>query len=280
MVGWRWLGILLLCGGVWAGGVAAAEDCGAGEQYFRQAQEAAEPPAKIAALRRSLEVCPTFEAWYVLGGTYRQTGEAEPARKAFQAAWSLANTEDARALALARSAQAAADLGQTAEAIQELRTAIARHANPPAWMQETVRTLELAQSQRIVPATEISRALTARSFGVVPRIDLRIHFAYDSAALDAAGDAQVQELGKALTGAGLEGRTFLIIGHTDKQGTEEYNQQLSERRASTVVRELERRLPALAKRLRTAGHGERELLYPGDSEEDHRLNRRVEVRVE
>lgn len=260
--------------------VARAEDCTAGERYFQQAREASQPAARIEGLRRSLEQCPTFEAWYLLGGVYREKGAFDQARQAFQAAWGLANNDDARALALARGAQVMADLGQSSQAILELRTALAKHSNPPTWLREAVRALELAQSQRVVLAQEITRTLATRSFGVVPRIDLRIHFAYDSAALDARGDAQVQELGKALTETDFAGRRFLIIGHTDQQGDADYNQHLSERRAGTVVSELVRRYPVLAQRLRSEGHGERELLYPGTSEEDHRLNRRVEVRVE
>jgi outer membrane protein OmpA-like peptidoglycan-associated protein len=258
----------------------SAEDCAAGERHYREARQAVEPSAKIEWLRRSLEACPTFEAWYLLGGAYRETGKTEQARQAFQSAYGLASNEDARALALARSAQALADLDRVAEAIQELRAAIARHSNPPAWMMETLRDLDLAQAQRVVSAEQITRALTTRSFGVVPRIDLRVHFAFDSAALAEEGDAQLQELGKALAASALQGHTFRIIGHTDKQGDADYNQQLSQRRANTVVRELTQRFPSLAGRLQSEGHGERELLYAGDSEEDHRLNRRVEVRVE
>lgn len=259
---------------------ARAEDCAAGERYFQQAREASQPAVRIEGLRRSLKECPTFEAWYLLGGAYREQGAFDQARQAFQAAWGLAGSDDARALALARGAQVMADLGQSSQAILELHTALAKHSNPPAWMREAVRALELVQSQRVVLAQEITRTLTTRSFGVLPRIDLRIHFTYDSAALDARGDTQVQELGKALADPNFAGRRFLIIGHTDQQGDAVYNQRLSERRAGTVASELARRYPVLAQRLHSEGHGERELLYPGTSEEDYRLNRRVEVRVE
>ena len=44
----------------------------------------------------------------------------------------------------------------------------------------------------------------------------------------------VQELGKALSDASLKGSTFVVAGHTDAVGGEEYNQDLSERRADTI----------------------------------------------
>jgi len=85
------------------------------------------------------------------------------------------------------------------------------------------------------------------------------------------------ELGRALAGPGMQQWSFLLIGHTDRRGTMSYNQTLSENRAATVMLELQRRFPSLNGRLETSGRGETELLYDGDSEEDHMLNRRVQV---
>jgi OOP family OmpA-OmpF porin len=84
-------------------------------------------------------------------------------------------------------------------------------------------------------------------------------------------------LGRALADPAMHQWSFLLVGHTDKRGTMTYNQALSENRAATVKLELQRRFPSLAGRLQTSGRGETELLYDGDSEEDHMLNRRVEV---
>ena len=71
--------------------------------------------------------------------------------------------------------------------------------------------------------------------------------------------------------------SFLLVGHTDKRGARRYNQVLSEKRARTVKRELERQFPSLIGQLKAAGRGETQLLYDGDDETDHRLNRRVKV---
>jgi OOP family OmpA-OmpF porin len=69
------------------------------------------------------------------------------------------------------------------------------------------------------------------------------------------------------------------VGHTDKRGTEAYNQRLSTARAHTVRDELERQFPSLSGKLRSTGRGETELLYDGESEIDHQLNRRVKVTI-
>jgi outer membrane protein OmpA-like peptidoglycan-associated protein len=70
---------------------------------------------------------------------------------------------------------------------------------------------------------------------------------------------------------------FVLVGHTDKRGSRTYNQMLSERRARTVKMALERRFPTLIGKLKATGRGETQLLYDGDDETDHMLNRRVKI---
>ncbi len=66
-----------------------------------------------------------------------------------------------------------------------------------------------------------------------------------------------------------------IRGHTDDQGSEEYNLKLSERRAQAVAEAL---IDMGVSRLRLAvkGFGETRPLVPNDSEENRRKNRRTE----
>ncbi|MCB0639919.1 MAG: OmpA family protein, partial [Lewinella sp.] len=71
--------------------------------------------------------------------------------------------------------------------------------------------------------------------------------------------------------------------HTDSRGPADYNQDLSERRAASAKQFLVQRGIA-ANRIRTVGYGETQLRnHCADgvncSEEEHRLNRRTEVRV-
>lgn len=67
----------------------------------------------------------------------------------------------------------------------------------------------------------------------------------------------------------------LIEGHTDDIGEEEYNLELSERRARAVNDYLLKR-GIRADRLRFVGMGETMPLYPNDTDEHRRRNRRVE----
>lgn len=65
-------------------------------------------------------------------------------------------------------------------------------------------------------------------------------------------------------------------GHTDSTGSEQYNQQLSERRAGTVAEYLRNR-GIVADRLITVGAGEMRPMATNDTAEGRAQNRRVEL---
>lgn len=71
---------------------------------------------------------------------------------------------------------------------------------------------------------------------------------------------------------------LLIVGHTDAVGTGEYNQTLSQRRATAAANYLTSQ-GVNAARLRAVGRGETEPLATNDTEGGRQLNRRVEVAI-
>ncbi len=108
-----------------------------------------------------------------------------------------------------------------------------------------------------------------------PKIDLEIHFDYNSADISKDSMPSVQELGKALSNASLKGSTFVVAGHTDAQGGESYNQDLSERRADTIKKYLTDRYGITGANLVTVGYGKtkpKDANAPMDP-----ANRRVQV---
>ena len=70
---------------------------------------------------------------------------------------------------------------------------------------------------------------------------------------------------------------LMIVGHTDAMGTQEYNQELSERRASSARRYLGSR--GVTRPIRTLGRGELEPVASNDTESGRARNRRVEVAI-
>lgn len=108
-----------------------------------------------------------------------------------------------------------------------------------------------------------------------PKIDLEIRFDYNSADISKSSVQAVQELGKALSDPTLKGSTFVVAGHTDAIGGEEYNQGLSERRADTIKRYLTEKFGINGSDLVTVGYGETK---PKDANAPlDPANRRVQV---
>jgi outer membrane protein OmpA-like peptidoglycan-associated protein len=108
-----------------------------------------------------------------------------------------------------------------------------------------------------------------------PKIDLEIRFDYNSADIAKTSVQAVQELGKALSDPTLKGSTFVVAGHTDAIGGEEYNQGLSERRADTIKKYLTEKYGINGSDLVTVGYGKtkpKDANAPMDP-----VNRRVQV---
>jgi outer membrane protein OmpA-like peptidoglycan-associated protein len=108
-----------------------------------------------------------------------------------------------------------------------------------------------------------------------PKIDLDIQFDYNSAEISKTSMPSVQELGKALSNPDLKGSTFVVAGHTDAIGGEEYNQGLSERRAESIKRYLSDKYGIAGADLVTVGYGKSKPKDPNAPMDP--INRRVQV---
>ena len=108
-----------------------------------------------------------------------------------------------------------------------------------------------------------------------PNIDLEINFDYNSADISAKSMPSVQALGKALTNPDLKGSTFVVAGYTDAMGGEQYNQDLSERRADAIKRYLVDKYGIAGSDLVTVGYGKSKLKDPNQPMAE--ANRRVQV---
>lgn len=114
--------------------------------------------------------------------------------------------------------------------------------------------------------------------GTAPEADLlakrRVHFAFDSSALDDEGRRIVEAHARYL--ASNPNIKVALEGHTDERGTREYNLALGERRAQTVER-LMRVLGVAGNRMTTVSYGEEKPLATQHDESAWQQNRRVEI---
>lgn len=101
-------------------------------------------------------------------------------------------------------------------------------------------------------------------------------FDVDSDQLNEGGERSLRQIAEALKQN--PDSQILVEGYTDSTGSEQYNQDLSRRRAEAVKESfVEQGIPP--ERIRTEGHGEQFPVASNDTPQGRQLNRRVEIVV-
>ena len=106
-------------------------------------------------------------------------------------------------------------------------------------------------------------------------------FAYDSSQLSSPGTAVLQHLARAhqLTNRRNRGVRIRIIGHTDSDGSDQYNLDLSRRRAA-AVKDVFVQVGVAAARVQAEGVGKtKPAVTPEVTDADKAANRRVEIQL-
>jgi outer membrane protein OmpA-like peptidoglycan-associated protein len=191
------------------------------------------------------------------------------------------NTETARTIALKREQEAK-------RAMMEAKRA--RLAAEEEGEKAAKATME-AELARLAAAKEAERAAKAKAEadtlmkelselkarqterGIVLTIG-EVLFAFAKADLSSKADRSVNKLAEFLQK--YPNRNVLIEGHTDSIGSDEYNQDLSQRRAESVKEKLVEDGVG-PDRITTVGYGEKYPAVTNDTELNRSLNRRVEV---
>jgi OmpA-OmpF porin, OOP family len=101
-----------------------------------------------------------------------------------------------------------------------------------------------------------------------------INFAFDSAEIQPESRPYLDKVGEMMRLDRSVGKALRIVGHTDATGPEDYNQELSERRAEAVRAYLQRGYGVAPERLQVVGMGKRQPLDPANPTDG--VNRRVE----
>lgn len=108
---------------------------------------------------------------------------------------------------------------------------------------------------------------------VVETVELRVLFDFDKSTIKSAYEPQFEELAQALRDN--EDQSITIEGHTDWIGTEDYNQDLSERRANAVRQKLIDDHNIDPDRLDIQGYGESRPIADNSTAEGRQRNRRA-----
>ena len=108
--------------------------------------------------------------------------------------------------------------------------------------------------------------------GIIINFNSGVLFGFDKSDLTPASVKSVEELATILNK--YPDTDVLIEGHTDNKGSDEYNMNLSDKRAKTVSDYL-RDKNIKSSRLRTVGYGEKQPVASNNSDEGRTQNRRV-----
>ena len=135
-------------------------------------------------------------------------------------------------------------------------------------------TVEAGKRASVSVTLEPSRVMV-----LADRVDIRdkIFFEFDSATITADSFAVLDDVAATLDNH-VEIELVEVQGHTDNQGTEEYNLTLSQGRAEAVRAYLVSQ-GIDPNRLVARGYGESQALQPGDTPEAHEVNRRVVFKI-
>jgi outer membrane protein OmpA-like peptidoglycan-associated protein len=112
--------------------------------------------------------------------------------------------------------------------------------------------------------------------GIQLTMESGILFQTNQAALQTQARQNIQKIADVLKK--YPDTDIIVAGHTDSDGTEEYNQKLSERRAQAVTDYL-KGLGVSGTRLKTVGYGETQPVADNGTAEGKAANRRVEIAV-
>jgi OOP family OmpA-OmpF porin len=110
------------------------------------------------------------------------------------------------------------------------------------------------------------------------RVELDVKFDFDKASVKEESYGDIKNLADFMKQ--YPQTTTVVEGHTDSKGSDAYNQNLSERRASAVRDVLVNQYGVDAARVNAAGYGEARPVADNATDAGRAVNRRVEAEVE
>lgn len=151
-----------------------------------------------------------------------------------------------------------------------------------AWPQEAKDWVAGQREGAFVPIESWAKSLVTQSTvevagdAVMVSLPSDVLFAVDKHELSAKAQKVVDKAGAKIAEAAAATGEITVVGHTDDQADEAYNQKLSERRAEAVAKRL-RPILGSTFTIKTEGRGESDPAVEGTSDEARAANRRVEI---
>ena len=253
---------------------------------------------EVQFYRRAIEIDPTYaSAHFNLGFVHHSRGELEKAMEAYSKCLRHdprrhdAHRNLAICLLAVRRDTSLYEARQHLNLAIEIQEALPTEKRDGDLREKRVQLLELETRinelfkpnvRDYCPPEQIVRVLSRRitrggqSFYEGPRQPL-LFFNTGSAKLTKRNERQLRALANALQNPELIADHFVIEGHADGRGSAASNLALSKRRAETVRDWLIRYGNIKPGRLSMAFYGEDHPIFPNNSPDHYRYNRRIEI---
>jgi outer membrane protein OmpA-like peptidoglycan-associated protein len=133
--------------------------------------------------------------------------------------------------------------GSVSIAIASLAVILPAHADPAYTADKVIQVFVKQKAAADAYKASKTRSICVGTSADCPapkppaetQFDLLVNFEFNSDKLTQPAKDNLGQFAKALQDPRLQGQKFEIDGHTDATGAEDYNQDLSERRANSVV---------------------------------------------
>jgi len=294
--------ILALCLALLFGSnLYASNGCDKAEESFNKAINLPESDdgliQKVHLYKNAISLCPSHaKAYNNLGDTYEKQGRFDEAISNYKKASQI---KPDLSIAYFGVGDVYRRTNQYVEAIEWYKnglTRINKEDNEAKltkyYMASIDQMAEDLRKRGVISADTIEGLLSSqtRGIGTIESITFgegNVPFDYNKFNIRNDAKPQLDEIGKALSrviskdinvySSGTPGMVIEIAGHTDDRGTDEYNLQLSNKRAESLINYLVSNFNIPRSRLKAKGYGERIPLCQGASESCYGFNRRVEV---
>lgn len=146
---------------------------------------------------------------------------------------------------------------------------------------KTANMIRTGTAQGFAEQTAATQALRGR-MGDIDKYNIKstTNVYFDTGRAVLSPEAKADLCAAATSAEAMDNALMLVVGYTDSVGSEEYNQQLSEKRAASVINYLQQACRWKPYRMLTpTGMAESDPLASNDTEEGKAQNRRVSVNV-
>jgi OmpA-OmpF porin, OOP family len=146
---------------------------------------------------------------------------------------------------------------------------------------KTATMIRTGTAQQFEEQTAATQALRGR-MADIDKYDIKntVNVNFDTGKAILSQQAKQELCATATTAEGVDNALMLVVGYTDSTGSEEFNQRLSEKRASSVINYLQQACKWKPYRMLTpTGMAESDPMASNDTPEGKAQNRRVSVNI-